>query len=190
MFRYIILSFLLIVVLHANEEEINVLPFEYLNLQYAGNIGFIGVGGGNTFFNDHYDLELYLGFTPKIKGISEVTIFSLAVKNNYVPYTFHLESYSFRPYIGLGLLLGANHRYNPNWQDQVEKDYYYQNNWHATANIGLVMRKGLEDRYLTSVGFYMETMTLDVFAIDYIQNRDVLDLNDIFSIAFGVRMEF
>jgi len=190
MFKVFVIALLLFFTLHADDKKINPLPFEYMNLQYAGEIGFIGVGGGNTFFDDTYDFELYLGFTPRIKGISEVALFSLALKNNYVPYTFKMSSYSLRPYIGIGLLLGANHRYNPNWQDNVEKNYYYQNNWHITANLGVVVRKKLEDAPLKSLGFYVESTTLDVYVVDYVQNLDALALDDIFSIGFGVRMEF
>ena len=190
MFRKLLISLLLVLTLQADDEKINALPFDYMNLQYAGEIGFIGVGGGNTFFSDHYDLEFYLGFTPRITGISEVALFSFAVKNNYVPYTLEIQSYSFRPYIGFGILVGANHRYDPNWQDNVEKNYYYQNNWHITGNLGLVMRKALEDAPLKSLGFYVESTTLDVYVIDYVQNLDALALDDIFSIGFGIRMEF
>ena len=176
--------------LQAGDEKINPLPFDYMNLQYAGEIGFVSVAGGNTFFNDHYDFEIYLGFTPRIEGISEVGLFSFAMKNNYVPYTLDIGTYSLRPYLGLGLLLGANHRYNPNWQDNIDSNYYYQNNWHVTANLGLVMRKELDAAPLSSVGLYVETTTLDIYAVSYVENLGTLALNDIFSIAFGVRMEF
>jgi len=190
MFKSIILTVLLFVPSLSFAEKINALPFEYTNFQYAGNIGFIGIGGGNTFFNDHYDFEVYFGFTPKIKYISEVAVVSLAIKNNYIPYTFKMKQYTLRPYLGIGLLVGANHRYNPNWQDSIDNSYYYQNNWHIVANLGLIFNRKFEVNQSSALGFYVESSTLDVYAVDFIQNPNALDLNDIFSLAFGIRMTF
>ena len=190
MFKRALLGFFLLYSLVSHAEEINTLPFDYMNLQYAGNIGFIGVGGGNTFLNDHYDFELYLGFTPHIKYISEVAIISLAMKNNYVPYTFKAGTFSIRPYMGLGMIIGANHRYDPNWQDNINKAYYYQNNWHVTANLGLIVNTKYRDDSNETLGLYVETSSLDVYMNNYIKNSDTLALSDIFSIAFGIRMGF
>ena len=181
---------LLIVELNASEEETNPLPFDYMNVQFAGQIGFLSVAGGNTFLNDHYDFEIYIGATPRFLDISEVTIYTLAIKNNYVPYTFNWSDYTLRPYIGLGFLIGNNQRYNPNWQDNIDKGYYYQNIWHVTGNMGLLFKKKLEGSSISSLGFYVETVTLDVYVIDYFQNTDALDLDDIFSLSFGARIEF
>ena len=188
MFKKLLLSLLLLGALQA--EEINHLPFEYMNVQYAGEIGFLSVGGGNTFFDDHYDMELYIGATPRFFGISEITIYTFAMKNNYIPYTFRYKSYDLRPYMGLGILAAQNQRYDPNWQDTIDRAYYFQNNYHATMNLGLNMNKHFEESSIESLGLYFETTTIDVYFLDYFNNPDALNIDDVFSIAFGVRIGF
>lgn len=190
MFKKAVLALALLTPLLSASEEINTLPFDYMNLQYAGNIGFIGVGGGNTFLDDHYDFELYLGLTPRLNYISEVSIITLAMKNNFIPYTFKAGSFSMRPYMGIGMLLGANHRYNPNWQDNIDNSYYYQNNWHITANLGLIVSRKYKEKSDATLGMYVETSSLDTYMLNYIKNRSTVALTDIFSIAVGIRMGF
>ncbi len=150
----------------------------------------MSIGGGNTFFNDHYDFEVYIGATPRLFNISEVAIYTLAIKNNYVPYTFNLRDYTLRPYMGIGILAADNQRYDPNWQDDIDRGYYYQNFWHVTGNFGLIFNKKLKDTAVSAVGLYIETVTLDVYFLDYIQNRDALGLDDVFSLSLGARIEF
>lgn len=190
MFKKLLLISVFVITLHAGDEEINHLPFDYMNVQYAGQIGFISIGGGNTFFDDHYDFELYLGLTPRLFYISEVAIVTLAVKNNYIPYTLKYESYEFRPYIGLGILFAQNQRYDPNWQDSIDDSYYYQNNWHITGNIGLTINKNFSEPGIRSLGLYIESMTNDVYFLDYYHNREALTIDDVFSTAFGLRIGF
>jgi len=190
MLKKLLFICLFLVTIHASDEEINALPFDYMNVQYAGAIGFISIAGGNTFFDDHYDLELYIGATPRFFDISEVAIYTLAIKNNYIPYTFRYHSYDLRPYMGLGILAAKNQRYDPNWKDDIDRGYYFQNNWHATANFGVNINKYFEDASIKSFGFYAETLTIDVYFLDYFNNPKALSLDDVFSLAFGVRIGF
>ncbi len=190
MFKKSIIIALLSVSLYGSEEDINPLPFDYVNFQFAGQIGLLSVGGGNTFFDDHYDFEVYLGLTPRIEQVSEVTIITLAMKNNFIPYTFKYQDFEARPYIGLGLFFAMNQRYDPNWQDDIDSSYYYQNNWHVTGHIGLNVNKKVTDLKMKSIGVYVESMTNDVYFLDYIQNQETLSIDDVFSIAFGVRIGF
>jgi hypothetical protein len=208
MYKFLISTFFLLLTVSsiaAQEESkksqdnaINHLPFEYMNIQYAGNIGLVSIGAGNSFFDDHYDLEFYLGVTPKY--VSEITIVTLAVKNNYIPYTIDFKGYSLRPYIGLGLLFSPHHRYNPNWQDEIPDNYYYQNSWHATGHLGLnfnkKVKKGkystswLASNGVTSVGLYVEVTTIDTYFVSYLSNKDVIALKNIFSTSFGFKLGF
>jgi len=191
MYKYILVLFLSISLLQAaDKESINQMPFDYMNVQYAGNLGFVSLGGGNTFYDGHYDFELYLGWTPK--AVSEVAIFTFALKNNYVPYTYEEAGYEIRPYIGLGFFFALNQRYDPNWQDDIEKNYYYQNFYHFSGHLGLNInvKKEVDDSMFEKVGLYVETTTVDTYLISYFSNSEVLTLDDIFTIAFGIRVTF
>lgn len=190
MFKHLIISLALVGSLYSSDEEINHLPFEYMNVQYAGYIGFLSFGGGNTFLDGKYDLEFYIGGTPRAFDISEITIYTFAVKNNYVPYTFKHNNYTIRPYVGLGLLAAKNRRYDPNWQDSIDWSYYNQSNFHISVNTGVSINKELTNASVKSIGIYIETVALDVFLYDYFLNLDSMKLSDPFSLAIGVRIEF
>lgn len=170
---------MLLGMLHA--EPINPLPFDYLQIQHAGNIGLIAVGGGNTFFGGHYEMEFYLGITPRTH--SEASIAAVAMKNNLIPFSLHVSDYRFKPYAGLGLLSGLNHRYDPQWRDELPDDYYYQDIWHFTAHLGTVVERG-------DWGVYVEAMTIDSYFSAYASSKGALTLSDIFSLAVGLRIGF
>jgi len=190
MFKHLIISLALVISLYSSDEDINPLPFEYMNVQYAGYIGFLSVGGGNTFFDDMYDLEVYIGVTPRTFGISEISIYTFALKNNFIPYTFEYNEYNIRPYIGAGILAAKNSRYDPNWQDTIESGYYYQNNWHISVNTGVNINKELSNSSIKSIGIYIEAVSLDTFLQNYFANTDSVKLYDTFSLAIGARIEF
>lgn len=190
MFKHLIISFALVLSLHSSDEEINHLPFEYMNVQYAGYIGFLSVGGGNTFFDGKYDLEFYIGVTPRFFGISEISIYTFALKNNYIPFTLQHNGYNIRPYFGVGMLAAKNSRYDPNWQDEIDSDYYYQNNWHISVNTGININKKLTNSMIDSLGIYVEAVALDTFLQNYYLNYDSVEITDTFSLAIGVRIEF
>lgn len=176
--------------LHSNEKKINHLPFDYVNIQYAGNLGFLSIGGGNTFYDGKYDLEFYIGVTPALFNISEVSICTFALKNNYIPYTIDYKDYSIRPYVGMGLLTSNNKRYDPNWQDEIEFSYYNTFNMHITINSGVNINKKFKDSSIKSAGIYAEFVVIDQFLWNYTQNSDTVRLNDIFSLALGVRITY
>lgn len=190
MFKHILISILVVVSLHSNEKKINNLPFEYFNVQYAGYLGFLSIGGGNTFYDAKYDLEFYIGVTPRLFNISEITIYTFGVKNNYIPYTFQHNEYIVRPYVGAGLLFAKNKRYDPNWQDTIEFSYYNTLNLHLTINTGININKKFKNSSIKSAGLYVEAVAIDTFLYSYVVNLDTMKLSDIFSLAIGVRIKF
>lgn len=179
MFRAFLLTCILASALKA--EPINPPPFDYINVQFAGNIGLLSVGGGNTFLDGHYEMEFYLGLTPHTH--SEAAILTVAMKNNLIPFTLHVSEYALKPYVGLGLLSALNHRYDPQWRDELPDDYYYQDIWHLTAHLGLVAQYG-------TWGLYFEAMTVDSYFAAYASSNGAITPDDIISFAVGLRRAF
>lgn len=172
----------------AEDEVLNAMPFDYVNIQYAGNIGMLSVAGGNSFFDGMYDMELYLGITPNT--VSEVAIYTLAIKNNFIPYEFKIDDYLVKPYAGVGFFFAWNQRYDPSANEEIPDDYYFQTLWHLSAHFGLIFEKVLHDNYFSKAGFYIETTALDTEIVSYFSSDGTIESRDIFTIALGLRMSF
>ncbi|MBN2895162.1 MAG: hypothetical protein JXK05_04625 [Campylobacterales bacterium] len=178
MFKSLVIALALLATLRA--EPINPPPFDYLNIQHAGNVGIIALGGGNTFLEGHYEMEFYLGLTPRTH--SEASVAAVAMKNNLIPFSLHVSEYRFKPYAGLGLLSALNHRYDPQWRDELPDEYYYQDIWHFSAHFGAVFER-------SDWGVYVEAMTIDSYFSVYASSKGSLGLDDIFSLGVGLRIK-
>lgn len=175
---------------NTTKKELNLLPMDYMNVQFAGNIGFLSVGIGNRFLDDLYALEIYYGYTPRL--VSEVAISTVAVKNNLTPSRWMLFNHTIEPYIGLGVLYSFNQRYDPNWADDVPDNYYYQYSFHLIGYGGVSVMYPVKDPSATirAFGGYVEVGTVDAYLIDYLSDNEALRLQDIGNIALGIRLAF
>lgn len=187
--KYISLVFtilaVLVAALLAEEKPSKWLP-DYAKMQYAGNIGWLSLGGGYEFLLKTLQTDLMYGFVPKAIGGKE--IHSLTLKVTVVPGRF---------YIGKGievvpLQFGAfaNFAIGDNyvliWPGYYPRNYYYSTSFNSGEFIGFRIGKDINSvKNIQKIDLYAEISTLTVYLQDYLVS-DYLEFSDIFSLSIGV----
>jgi len=165
---------------------------DHSSIQYAGNIGFISVGGGYDFFNEKLGLELFYGYAPK--SVAGLDIHSMTFKVNYSPWHINInEKIELRPFnIGIGLTYNFGDNYFINQSSHYPDNYYKSNAIYFTPYLGLsiLYKNSLK---LRAIEFYTELGTVDKYLRDYLNSafeEYYVDLEDIINISFGFRVYF
>ncbi len=159
---------------------------DHVTLQHAGFIGRAALGVGQHFFDGRLQSGLFYGYVPK--EVAGVHIHTLTLKNNYRPYSFHLEKSTVTPYIGLGIMDMVKQRYSANSREEVPSNYYHVTGLHLLAYAGAEYRREFRDRNDRKRAFslYLEIGTIDTYFISYYNNPDFLGPEEIYSLAIGV----
>lgn len=163
---------------------------DHLKTQFAGNIGFLSVGAGYLHGNDKLETDLFVGFLPKSIGGDHIV--SVSTKMTYSPWKFALnEEYTVIPFsIGPYLSYSFGSQFDTILPNEYPDGYY----WWATslrfgAFVGGRVQMYIGDKQrIKSFDFYYELGTYDLEFLSYMQNREALQISDIFSLALGVKL--
>ena len=149
---------------------------DHMKIQYAGDIGFLSIGIGKDV-TSRYSFDFFYGYVPTEIGGSEIQTYTL--KNNYSLIKNSIATYKYDIYSGLSLYHVIGLRYQTSRFANFPRNYYRLSSIRAQVYLG----GNLE--YNKRNSFYFEAGVNDIWLINYINNKDTLNLNDYIALALG-----
>ncbi len=167
---------------------------DYATLQYAGNIGLMGIGSGYQFFDDSLQVGVIYGYLPE--SIGGVLAHSLSLKTTYIPWHIDLgRKLLFSPFmIGITMIHNLGNHFFLIQPNRYPDGYYRQTALHFAPFTGmkLIWNKKILP-YLSGVELYFEVGSIDYYLRDYLISKTeegYLSLSDIINVAMGCRFYF
>ncbi|TYZ11410.1 hypothetical protein FY528_06860 [Hymenobacter lutimineralis] len=165
----------------------------HLVLQTGGGLGMVAAGAGYTFWRDHADLDILVGYVPKKYAGSTLSLAS--AKFLYSPWVLPVgEKWQVRP-----LMVGAYFSYthgtiNDEEAGQYTKGYY----WFSTdTRVGPLLGSRIGYRLPETpsgrsrlLSAYYELSSNDLYLISYAQNRSGLSPADVLVLSLGLKLDF
>ena len=163
---------------------------DYLKLQVAGQIGYLSIGVGRSFFNGKLESDLSFGFVPKIIGCENISI--LTFKQSLKPFEIYTQINGIKLYpITTGIYLSHHFgdRYNKYNKDNYPSDYYwFMNGLRIGAYIGSDINIcHINNSAIKSISIYYELGITDLGIYRLSKNYNQFNLLDIMNIAFGIK---
>lgn len=165
----------------------------YGKIQYAGNMGFMSVGGGWSYGkNRQWETDLLIGFIPKYE--SDAAKVTLTLKQNFMPWKWHLNKQVFIEPLTCGLYLNTV-LHNDFWvrqPDRYPKGYYwFSTRIRTNAYIGqrITVKIPPHKRFFAkSVTLFYEISTCDYYILSHVGNSGY-PLHELISLSFGLKMQ-
>ncbi|MFA8299258.1 MAG: hypothetical protein ACEPOV_03775 [Hyphomicrobiales bacterium] len=165
---------------------------DYVRIQFAGQVGMISVGPGWNFLDKKIKTEVFYGYLPVRYSTAEVN--TLGIKTSYLPISLKREGFfnKISPYVlaSINMTISDGSKTfikNPN---NFPKGYYSPTSIRISPGIGINMTHDLkEGYYIKDLDLYFETVTNNVY-LDYLFTNRTVKVNDVFSLAIGVRVGF
>lgn len=169
-----------------------ILTPDYVEMQYAGSIGYMSTGIGYRLSPEKTTLSFHYGYVPEVKG-GELHI--AAVKFEYKPVSIRIKdklifhpinpgvflSYTFGEQFGLkfdnGKYLNGYYFWSPALREHIS----------FSSEVQIL---GDGSSRIKSVSLYTEANTNDLYMISWWENRTKTPIFQIFHLGFGVRMSF
>ena len=161
----------------------------YLNMQYAGNTGFLSACAGYKLYKDKLFFDFGYGYTPSSK--SGTDIHNLIARINYRPWrkNFALSDYnfSFNPFT-VGLAVTRQIKSDYTWDklpNYYPEGYYHQNAVRLHLNLGLNLNCNFNK---TKFDIYWQVTSNDVYFsyIAYYCHDNWIHWHKIFSQTIGI----
>ena len=189
-------SIIVFILLFASETEANNelktrwLP-DHVKSQFAGNIGFLSIGAGYSFFKGKIESDLFYGYVSKER--SQDTIHHITQKNNYIPFSTPVSKNIIWQPISIGThfsyKIGDNNRQT--WlilPNRYPDSYYFSTAFHFLFSLGTSFQyRGAG--IMNNTGFYLEASTVDLYLRNWIR-QDYVKMSDTFSLSIGIKKSF
>lgn len=160
---------------------------DYAKFQFAGNIGFVSMGGGYSFLSDRINMDLMYGFVPESEGGDE--IHSITQKNTFGLYSHNIKHLKFMWTTGFFINYEAGENSYVTLPDHYPDDYYSPNAFHFGLFIGLKAQRKIPNKYIHKLDYFAEIGTLAKYAYyNVLAEED--RYHDIFSLAVGINLHF
>lgn len=165
---------------------------EYGKVQYAGNMGFISIGGGWDYgVKKHWETDLLIGFLPHYSTSKNKITFTL--KQNYIPWHVNINRKFMVEPIITGIYLNSIWG-RDFWVSEPEK---YPNSYYAfSSKIRVNVFAGQrvtynfnkEREFVKSISFFYEVSTNDLYLISAV-NNSYLTPEDYLTLSFGFKLQ-
>ncbi len=152
--------------------------------QTAGNIGFVALGAGYTYYKGSVVTQLLYGYVPE--SVGGISIHTLAFKQQLYPLRLQKDfpSLSSPIYLGFTANIGLGDQYMLFLKDRF-RDYYWPSALRFSLFTGIEGRLPLKAVLPGSTGFYAEIGVLDPYLTAYFR-EDRLRARDVLGLAFGM----
>ena len=131
---------------------------DYINLQYAGNLGLGSVGVGYISENKKHNIGLSYGYLPE--SVNSVEVHTLSAKGAFNFKKYKLSEKTFvNAYAGTNLLFSITENTYLKFPSYYPSDYYFANAVHLAPFLGLKVGS----RKNRSKFSYIELGTLDYY---------------------------
>lgn len=195
---YFLLAFFILGVYEFAHAQDTIIRFKkpivpnYLNLQYAGNIGAYIIGAGYNM-NRKKTFEVVVSYGFSLPHHSAKRVHNIAIRGVFIlkKWDLHNGWYLF-PQTGLGISRQLPEGSNTftRLPKTFPEGYYAPNAFRAHFNLGGKIRKEMNSNFfIKAIDFYAETTTNDQYVMYFLKSKEV-GLNDIFSLALGINLLF
>ncbi|MBU1369081.1 MAG: hypothetical protein KJ754_04455, partial [Bacteroidetes bacterium] len=163
---------------------------DYLNMQFAGNIGSGSIGAG-YYLNPSRTLffDAVYGYSPAFR--SGRAIHNIVVRLVAKPYSLNLKKqYSLKPLLSIAVSkqIADDDRTFSRLPKNFPEGYYAPNAFRLHFDLGLALRKDIDKSgIIKAVEFYANTTTNEMYVTYFIRSQSV-NLGDIFSLTLGFNL--
>lgn len=162
---------------------------DYVKTQFAGNIGFLSVGFGYKFLNNHLYSELLYGYVPVSISKAE-QIHTITIKNTFPVFTKKFNIIALSPITGFTASFETGNNSFLILPDKYPKGYYGTNAFHFTFFVGASVHKDFINlKIIKGADLYFELGTVDTYLWWAITSKEV-KVNKIVSSAIGINLYF
>lgn len=165
---------------------------DFIQLQYAGSIGYFSAGAGYNIFRDRARASLSYGHVPESKG-GTLNIF--AGKLMFIPKQYSLsQNTTISPYdLGLMVSYHAGSDFRSRWPGHRYPENYYW--WQTSFRFHLNFQpsatfKVRDHTVFKAVTTYLDINTNELYMVSFFQNLNTIRFYQIFKLGAGVRMHF
>lgn len=139
---------------------------DYLNFQYAGNLGLGSIGIGFVSKNEKHNFGLSYGYLPS--SVNSVEVHTVSAKGAFNFRKHNLsEKASLNAYVGTNLLYSITNNTYLKFPGYFPSDYYFTNAIHLAPFLGIK----IGSRKSISKFSYIELGTLDYYLFNRIKYR-------------------
>ncbi len=139
---------------------------DYLNFQYAGNLGLGSVGIGYISENEKHNFGLSYGYLPS--SVNSVEVHTVSAKGAFNFRKHKLSEKAFlNGYVGTNLLYSITNNTYMKFPDHFPSDYYFANAVHFAPFLGIK----IGSRKTIARFSYIELGTLDYYLFNRIKYR-------------------
>lgn len=143
-----------------------ILKPDYINLQYAGNLGLASVGVGYISENEKHNFGLSYGFLPS--WVNSVEVHTISVKGTFHFIKHKLSKNAFvNGYGGTDLLYSITNNTYLKFPGYFPSDYYFANAIHFAPFLGIK----IGSRKTITKFSYIQLGTLDYYLFNRIKYR-------------------
>ena len=166
---------------------------EYSKIQYAGSMGMFSVGPGWVYGRKHWETDLLTGFIPT--DARRPTLFTLTLKQNYIPWWIHMSKVvSIEPLatgVYLNAILNDKNLWTSNPDRYPDKYYWHSNRFKFNLFLGQRLKFNMKanDSFVRSISTFYEVSTCDLYMVK-IFTDNYLKPKDYLTLSLGVRFEF
>ena len=161
---------------------------DFATMQFAGNIGFLSAGLGYELFNNLLYSDIIYGYVPYSLAGTEIHIISQ--KNTFLLLNKKIKTYTISPLLGFATSFETGKNSSLILPAKYPKGEYATNAIHFTIFIGGRVHIDFnKQQIINGCDFYTELGTVDTF-LWYKLSESEVKINDIFSVAVGVRLYF
>ena len=157
---------------------------DYINLQYAGNLGLGSVGLGYVSVKNKNTIGFSYGFLPE--SINNVEVHTFSLKR-----VFHISKHRFSKrslgtsYMGTNIILSKTKNTYIKFPDHFPSKYYFTNAVHFAPFIGVKFDNILTNKKKLYRYPYIEIGTIDYYLFNSIKYKQ-LDFVDCLNVSMGV----
>ena len=153
---------------------------DYLNFQYAGNLGLASVGIGYLSKNEKHNFGLSYGYLPS--SVNSVEVHTVSFKGTFNFRKHHLsKTVFFNGYAGSNLLRSFTHNTYMNFPGHFPSDYYIPNAIHLAPFLGIKVGS----RKTINKFSYIELGTLDYYLINSFKYK-YMKFSDCWNVCLGL----
>ncbi len=164
---------------------------DFVQIQYAGSNGWMGVGAGYELFNRHLRTHLQYGFVPPDKG-GRLHLFSGAIF--YQPVRIKAATRLQVSPLDIGFKgsyqLGNDYFFN--LPSRYPPNYYW---WKPAFRLHLATESALTYKLprnsgIRSLSTYLQFNTNDLYLVSYVLNAGSLRIGEVVKAGIGLRVGF
>ncbi len=165
---------------------------EFAKVQYAGNMGFISIGGGWDYgVNKHWETDIFIGFLPHYS--TSKNKITLTLKQNYIPWRIKVSNKVMVEPLTTGLYLNSIWG-RDFWVSEPEK---YPSGYYAFSSkirfnvfVGerITYNFNPERELFKSVSLFYEFSSNDLYIISAF-NNSYLKPEDYLTLSFGIKLQ-